>query len=259
VDGFLYRVGSTTNILGRPPKFFASSELHKQGNRFCSVYAVRQEDGWAIEKYAGTTSGFKGIVWSQRLWIDLDTEEAAQGARLILKERGLDHVVYTTGNRGLHIGVARDNRPSHILPGQDKEWVKANIPGADLSLYWHLHLIRLPGTIHEQTGLPKKLIDKVPGKALILPPLQPEQERTNPMGSDGRASLFSHWEIVSQLTEDKSQSRHGQLVRLALTLKEIGKVSFDEASWLCREVNRGFEEPKEELEIDRIVRWAYTK
>lgn len=256
---FLYRLGSTTNMLGRPPKFYHSRDLSKYGCRFSSVYAVREEDARYIEA-AGTASGFKGIVWSQRLWIDFDTEEAAKTAQLKLKELKYDHVVYDTGNRGCHIGILRDTMPSHTLPSEDKTWVANNLVGADLSLYWHLHLLRLPGCIHEKTGEPKKFLYKCEGSSIILPKVDAQVLVDEPSRKDkdaSRSSIFNHWNIVSHFTEGTG-SRHEQLLSLAGACKRDSGTNFEECLWIVLEVNSGFSEPKPEEEVRRIVKWVYN-
>jgi hypothetical protein len=257
-DKFVYRIGSTTNHLGRPPIFYHNSHLSNGELQYASVYAVREEDANAIQQ-AGTAAGFRGIVWSGRLWIDLDTQEASEAARAKVKELGYDHVVYDTGNRGVHIGISRPTMPSHTLPQQDKAWVSANIVGADLSLYWHLHLIRLPRVVHEKTGRPKRLLESVQGKALALPPWRPEEPKSEgvpPQAPQGRKSIFSTWEVISNLTPT---GHRRQLVELAVALCNNSKASIEEAMWVVKEVNRGFDVPKDEADIDRIIRWAYSR
>lgn len=261
VDGFIYRIGSLTKTIGRPPLFYDSCTLTSMGNKFCSLYSVRLEDAEAIEE-AGTAAGFRGIVWSQRLWIDLDTQEASTSAQTKIKELGYDYVIYDTGNRGVHIGIARDTHPSHTLPQQDKAWVQANIPGADLSLYWHLHLIRLPGVVHEKTGRPKKLVEQGKGKALILPKWNPEED-INIRGNKGlissqdsqRESIFSSWKITQNLMPTGLRR---QLVELAMSLNEQ-QVTLEECMWVVKEVNKGFSVPRDDNDIERIVNWVYNE
>lgn len=260
MDGYIYRIASSTNIIGRPPVFTSSDNLRKVGATFASVYAVTAGDASFIEQ-AGTAAGFRGTVWSQRLWVDIDTEEASTAAQKSLRELGYDHVIYTTGNRGCHIGILRDTKPSHVLPAQDKAWVQANIPGADLSLYWHLHLIRLPGTKHEKTGLPKRLIYRQEGKALTLPPYEPKEAGGNTDTSlrgvsPQRPSIFKTWEVMQHLTPT---GHRRQLVLLALALARDAKVSYDEALWVVRELNRGYDAPKDDSALIRILDWVYGK
>lgn len=263
-DDYKYRIGSYTNVLGRPPQFYDSGLLRQAGCTFASVYAVRSDDAQAIQETAGTAAGFKGIVWSQRLWIDFDdNKDGTDKARQLLIKEGYDYVEYDTGGRGTHFGITRDALPSHILPSLDKQWVKENMEGADLSLYWHLHLIRLPGTTHERTGKRKVLVGKQSGRSLILPKLlaEPAQlEAESRQSSADRQSIFKVWQVASNLTgSGVTGDRHRQIVLLAVALKNDAHVFMDEAMWVCLEVNRGFDEPKPEDEIVRIVKWAYGK
>lgn len=261
---FNYRIGSTTSILGCPPIFYRSDLLQQKGCSFASVYAVRREDAEAIAITAGTAAGFKGIVWSQRLWIDFDNQEGTIQARKLLKEREYDYVEYDTGGRGSHFGILRTTMASHTLPATDRLWVSENLPLADLSLYWHLHLIRLPGAIHERTGRTKTLVARQSGQPLILPKLLPDNKRdyrdTPKDDFKERPSIFACWQVVSLLTgTGVNGTRHKHLVDLALALKNDANISHDEAIWVCSEVNRGFDDPKHPEEVEKIVRWAYEK
>jgi hypothetical protein len=262
VDKYIYRLGSHTNHIGSPPRFYKASNINNGLNKFASVYSITGEDAFHIQE-AQTAAGFRGTVWSRRLWIDIDTAEAATAAKAKVKELGYDHVVYDTGNRGCHIGIARDALPSHTLPQQDKAWVQANIVGADLSLYWHLHLIRLPGVLHEKTGKPKRLIYSQEGKILALQPWV--QASTNNMGGTSgqapsgtplkRVSIFKTWEVMQHFVPT---GHRRQLVELAVALHRA-QVTKEEALWVVRELNRAYTVPKDENDLLRIVDWAYNE
>lgn len=261
---YRYRIGSTTNILGRPPQFYDSSSLHQGGCKFASVYAVTEEDAQAIQHSAQTAAGYKGTVWSQKLWIDFDDRQAGEEAQEALKNSGLAFVVYDTGNRGFHIGIGREAKPSHVLPLQDKQYVATTFPKADLSLYWHLHLIRLPGVAHEKTGEIKRLVYEQEGKALVLPLYEPPPAFTNTPGAlnqyqgKQRGSIFREWNVVDKLNPDPN-NRQGSLVNLALALKNDGNLNQEEALWVTAEANRGLDNPKSDNDIERIVKWVYEE
>jgi hypothetical protein len=72
-----------------------------------------------------------------------------------------------------------------------------------------------------------------------------------------RTSIFRCWGVVSNLTGGSVGERQKQLVTLAMSLKRDAKVSLDEAMWVAHEVNIGFDAPKADSEVNRIVRWAY--
>lgn len=260
ISEFHYYLVSPNNHIGRPPVFSNVAGAQAPTYNFASVYAIRKADAEAIHQ-AGTAAGFKGIVWSNRLWLDFDNMEAAERAERSLKETDYDFRVYDTGGgRGRHIGILRHAAPSHLLPLQDKAYAAASFPGCDLSLYWHLHLLRLPGAIHERTGKPKTLLYHREGKALVLPPyvptevVMPEVRQENSV----RPSIFSVWGVISNLAPLASEGdRHAQLVRLAKALQADANVTPEEALWVTMEVNRGFTLPKDEHEVEEIVKWAY--
>jgi len=260
MDNYIYRLVSDTNHISKPPIFQPSYRIAYSTALFASVYAVTAETAGRITE-AGTAAGFKGVVWSQRLWIDIDDNQRALEAQEWLKKEGYDHVVYTTGGRGCHIGVARSASPSHLLPQQDKLWVSTNLPGADLSLYWHLHLIRLPGTLHSSTGLPKRILYSQEGRSIDLPPFESTSPATNQINykaSEARQPFFKVWSVVQQLTPSEGQSRHKQLLQLSMALRNDAGASPEENMWMLQEVNRGFDCPKFQQELDNIVRWVYA-
>ena len=259
-DLYNHRLVSHTNVIGRPPVFVHNSRVAGPGVKFTSVYALREEDAKAIQA-AGTTAGFRGTVWSQRLWIDFDSYAAAERAESFLKKEGYDYVAYDTGGRGHHVGVLRHIAPSHLLPARDKDWVYANLQGADLSLYGHIHLIRLPGVMHERTGRPKVLFQSVRGRAIELPEYHPKEIRATKFApqSNERMSIFSNWAVVSRLTGNTQEGdRHRSLLILCRGLKEC-KVTVDEALWVMLEVNKGYNDPKPEEEVVRIAEWTYAQ
>lgn len=260
MDAYSFRLGSRDHTLGRPPKFYANSELLSSGCTFASVYAVTDLDAKAITE-AGSAANFRGTVWSAKLWVDCDTEEASKEVDNYLRKEGYAFTKYTTGNRGHHYGINRRASPSHLLPQQDKAFVKQHMPGADLGLYWALHLLRLPGVLHVKTGRPKTCIERVAGKSLVLPPFDVEEGSLQQVGglltSTTRPSVFSFWQVLSNLTPDGGKGRHKQLIDLAIALKREAGASKEEAEWLVLEVNKGFDEPKPESEALRAVEWAY--
>lgn len=256
---YSYRIGSVSTNYGAGPVFYEmGKEGFPKGVRFGSLYAVTRDDAAAIQE-AKTPAHFRGTVWSRRLWLDLDSQEAAGAVRERLLAMKLDYVEYTTGNRGCHLGVLRDSIPSHLLPLQDKAWVKEHAPEADMSIYWALHLFRLPGAIHEKTGKPKRQTAHIPGGALVHAPFQPQSAReagTIPPIAP-KTPIFGLWGVMSRLGPVEGGQRHKRLVELAVTLKNEGKLSPQETLWMLGQVNMGYGEPKSFEELNSIVEWAY--
>lgn len=227
---------------------------------FTSLYAVTQETAQAIEQ-AGTTSHFKGVVWSERLWLDFDSYEAAAAAERRLKEMGYGFHAYDSGGRGVHFGILRDTAPSHLLPAQDKAWATEHFPDTDPSIYSHLHLFRLPGTVHESTGRKKTLVLQVPGPALTHPKWENTYDTRRlshsvSNGSDPR-SVFDHFRVMSNTRPVPVGERHASLVRLCYALRDDARLSPFMALWWLGEANKLFDLPKTSEELEQITRSIY--
>lgn len=258
-DHHIHNVGKS---YGSRPEFALYSDLLGSGIQgFSSIYGVDASAAQAIQQ-EGTTTGFKGVVWSERLWLDFDSYEASDKAGKKLEEMGYDYIAFDTGNRGCHFGILRDAPPSHLLPARDKAWVKAHFEEADTSIYTHLHLFRLPGTIHEGTGKPKTFIGgNDTGKALILPERSEDYGKHyigNVSGNiSSGVSVFDNHRVMANTVPQRSGERHPTLVKLAYALQDHG-VAADSAFWWLSETNKLFDEPKEIECIEQIVRSIFT-
>lgn len=250
---FLY---SNSANYGSHPSFVPLADLPKEG--FQSIYAVTAETAAAI-KQAGTTKGFKGVVWSERLWIDFDDKDAAGRAETKLKEMNYEYNCYTTGNRGLHFGILRDNSPSHLLPALDKAWVKEHFPEADLSIYTHLHPFRIPGTKHEKTGRPKELLYGRGRGALVLPPLRKEEIQIDTVGQGGGKSVFDCFFVMANTIPVEAGQRHQTMVKLIYALKNDAQAPMEAALWWLLEWNKMLSEPKEHHELEKAIRSVYER
>jgi len=253
---YIFSLVSATADYGIVPNFAIVDESTHKG--FSSLYQVTAETAKAIEQ-AGTVKGFKGIVWSKRLWIDFDDSDAARAADRRLKEMGYDYVCYSTGNRGLHYGILRPIQPSHLLPLMDKAWVKEHFPKADTSIYTHLHPFRIPGTVHEKTGRPKILLFECRGSALTLPPLKREEMQIVSPGFKQGKSVFDCFYVMANTVPVSPGQRHETMVKLLYALKNDAGVSMDIAMWWASEWNRMLSEPKEDHEIEKAVRSIYER
>lgn len=226
---------------------------------FISLYKIDYNTAEAI-KSTGTTKEFKGVCWSERLWIDIDSGEAADRAEETLIKMGLDYVAYFSGRKGAHFGILREHEPSHLLPLKDKMWVMNNFPEADLSLYNAMHLFRLPGTVHEDTGIEKSLVSQSKTtRALKLLELEEVKSgnivSNSPMlPSNNSNSIFDSYRFMCQIKKVRNGNRHSTLVNACYALRDDVKIGLDAANFLVKELNKHFLEPKSEEEVEKIVR-----
>jgi hypothetical protein len=258
-DDYSYSLYSLRPDYGATPKFYHDSKLPATG--FSSLYKVDFATAQAIDK-AGTCKGFKGVVYSERLWLDIDGYEKADKVEEKLNVFGLAYISFDTGGRGAHFGISRSNVPSHVLPLQDKQWVQEHFPEADTSIYTHLHPFRLAGTEHSRTGRKKLQVGATVGKSLILPPFSNESPKTGSNSeafsrTPSEASIFDNF-FIQRNTQEVPQEgqRHAQLVRLIYALRDAG-YDVNIAKWWVSEVNKRFLPPKEEHEIEKTVQSIY--
>lgn len=261
VDGYEYFVYSPVKSHTTAPSFVHGT---KGLTGFSSLYAVTAESAKAIEQ-AGTTAQFKGVVWGERLWIDTDTYEAADEVEKRLREMEYGFVAYHSGGRGVHFGVDRVAAPSHLLPAQDKAWVQSHFQGcADTSIYTHLHLFRLPGTVHETHNQEKQLVLEVPGKTLVHPRWEKKDVSigTGLNSNVGSGSIFDCARVMANTMWARKNrvpigERHPTLVRITYALRDDAKASPDTALWWISEVNKLSEDPREPEHLEQIVRSVY--
>ncbi len=253
---YSHSIFNPTVGFGVSPKFVHRDQLPQQG--FGGTYFVTEETAEAV-KQEGTVKHFKGIVWSEYLWMDFDSYEAAERAENKLREMGYGFIAYDTGGRGAHFGVLRAHPPSHLLPHKDKQWVGEHFPEADTSIYTHLHLLRLPGSVHEKTGRKKERVVEVEGKALVLPRYEEKVLPSALKSSQQRTSVLKCFRVMSYSRPVARGDRQHSLVTLTYALKDDAQVDAAFALEWVRQVNLLYEEPKEDHELEKIVSGIYNR
>lgn len=215
--------------------FFDEAELPRKG--FQSLYAIPDMEAERLTE-ANSFAGYAGAAeGGHRLWVDCDDELSAKRAEAVALDQGLDYEVWTTGNRGAHIGIARHIEEHHLAPKADRNWVRENIPGADLSIYSALHLFRRPGAVHAKTGQKKQLVKSVPGDTLILTTPEATQHATV-QSTRSNSCVFDDNDILRLLiTPPKDGSRRRTFPTLAYALARSG-VSLNFAIECLWQVNR---------------------
>lgn len=260
---YIYHVLSDSLYYPKP-LLFVTSDLLPKRTGFASIYAISKTSYEAIKR-AGTVAGFAGEVWSERLWLDIDSYEVAESVELKLKAMGLDYVAYDSGSKGAHFGILREHAPSHLLPKKDRAWVTKHFPQADSSIYTPLHLFRLPNTTHEKTGRRKEIVsiceDKDKTRSIIFSEIEQKSLRSLPVISKGTSleeSLFKDARILQSIKEAKLGTRHKTLVTIAYALKDKG-TDLTNALWFLHECNKLFPEAKSEVEVEKILSGIYEK
>lgn len=227
-----------------------SSDLPRSG--FRSLYALTQEAANTL-KTAGTQAGYRGSVWSRQLWLDIDDASKVTAVTNRLEAKGLGYIVYSSGSKGYHIGIERLAEPNHLLPQMDKMWVKSNIPEADTSIYHHVAMFRLEGTIHDKTGNPKEFVREHPGNALSYD-FKMEKVKFDQESEAPNKSVFDDNITMMLTTPCDEGERHERLLNLGLRLKALNEPIDFISRWLYH-TNLLFTQPKPVEEINNIVRF----
>jgi hypothetical protein len=157
-----------------------------EGKRgFRSVYAYPAEVKKLIEERRSTADIHDQSVFSDKLFIDFDNVGCADTLEH-LNDLGVEHSVWTSGNRSFHIHVTVEPMLGPDVPYSQRMWVQQNIPDqADLTFYTHAGQFRLPGTLHEKTGQRKVKIQSFGGEPLVIPIVKRQLSVTSPRGSSG--------------------------------------------------------------------------
>ena len=256
MEPYNYYLYSSRKSYGAKPDFRVGDDLPNSG--FTSLYAVTSSTASALVQ-EGTTRLFKGVVWAPTIKIDVDSYEAAGRTECRIKELGLSYRAYDSGGKGAHFEIPRMAFPSQLLPYKDKQWVKANFPEADTSIYTHLHPFRLEGTIHEETGKKKELVSQGDGEILRLPDYDLASNIVNAdsVVSNNSVSVFSNFRIMSETMPQEGGERHYSLVRLCYALRDFG-LTASTALWWMLETNKMYSERKDDASIEKIVQSIFT-
>jgi hypothetical protein len=257
-DKYTFYLITPSHFHTSTPEFVHRDNLPSRTG-FSSLYAVTKESAQAIVS-ARTTKGFKGVVWSPELKMDFDTYESGRRAESKLKEMGYGYTIYDTGGRGVHFTIpVFGQHPSHVLPRLQNGFVGENFPEADKSIYTHLHLFRLEGTVHERTGGIKQSIGEYAGKILDLRDYTPRDEsrREGKTQEKTEVSVFSCNRVMFNSHPVDSGDRHRALVKLCYALKEEAGANKEFALMWMNQVNLSYSEPKEQHEVEKIIGSIY--
>ena len=144
--------------------------MNMQG--FQSVFGIPTEEAQKNSE-RGSSAGSTYPVYCDTLLLDFDDcPDKAALAEEYFKNVGAAYLKFDSGNRSVHFHVAIEPMCGVAVPGSIKQWVTANMEGADTSFYHNQGMYRLPGTVHRKTGRKKLLLDRASGGRLIIPMLE---------------------------------------------------------------------------------------
>lgn len=245
--------------------FFVELDRLKSLTGYESVYRFREDAAKAMYDRGSVVGCMNYAVWTDRLIIDLDDgSTTAKKLIKILDDLGLAYLIYFSGSKGYHFIIPCVPMFGLDVPYTQMKWVeKLGIP-FDTTLYRHNSMVRLPGTIHEKTGLKKKLIKIKKGKKLKFNKILDNPKRYQTwQGSEGVLStshlqnIFVKGLRLIRTTPGLGQ-RHTELWSIANDFANCG-ISFETAFELINQLNLNWgDSSKDEDEVYRAVEDAYN-
>lgn len=197
-------------------------------------------------------------VYSDTLFVDFDDGDSSiKRFQSILDSAGVGYELYFSGKKGHHFHVQIEPMWGSSVPWSQKMWVASlGIDTADTSIYRHTGLIRLPGTIHQDTGKKKELLLRKDGRRLEIPVIDMSEEEVYGASGDQldlvKGCTSIHRAVVHGVI---AGHRHNTLLAIAKHFMEAG-LSESACYEICSVVNGHFDEPKSEEEIRQCVRRA---
>ena len=248
----------------RDRAYFVSVDTLKGRHGFESVYRFSASAAETMQR-RGSIAGCSNFpVYTDRLLIDLDDGvTSAKRLKSILIKQNLAHLIYNSGNKGYHFLIPCKPMFDLDVPYTQRVWVEDLNINADLSLYRHNSMIRLPGTINEKTGKRKKLIAVNKGSKLVLDNIIENPDRYKVwQGSEDVISktfiqnIFSKGLRMLRVTPNPGR-RHTELWSLANDFAKSG-LDFETAYNVILKINDSWGiNAKEDSEVYRAVEDGY--
>jgi hypothetical protein len=225
---------------------------------YCSVYSFDEASAKEIEAN-GTSKGMdKYPVYTDKLWIDLDT--GLKGlSNAESKISGYRYNVYNSGGKGFHIEIFLDKMYSGTnVPYSQMELVKKLGIECDLSLYQSGRLISMVGRIHPTTGRKKEHELAYPGAFMTLEIKDPPKFELKPLDDSDKLKLgLAQLSIMANNFPGEGNRYDSQWKALS-SLKE-GGISYSTALDLVLAINNSWPIPRLEADVIKIARQIFNE
>jgi hypothetical protein len=248
----------TTVIRNGTPRLVPYKDKGKYTG-FTSVYGFLEDAADQINRSGSTKNISRLPVYSDVLYVDFDNQdEAAKEMESMLRDRNISFSMYHSGGRSIHFHVDIEPMAGVNVPDSQKYWMQENAPLADMSIYRHTGMYRLPFTFHAKyPGKQKKLLGCNEGAKLKIEnrPIV----KVSMVDTDENMSAKEHYKILGRLLHMPAAEgdRHRHALKIVTACKHSGE-SDDDARRLVGMWNKdACSPPKADWELDKIVRWVY--
>lgn len=226
---------------------------------FTSMYGYLEDAVKEIRR-TGSTRNFKRFpVFSDTLFVDFDNQdEAADDFRGLLESLEIRFDRYHSGGRSIHFHIPIEPMYGLNVPASQRYWMEKNAPLADMSIYKHAGLYRLPGTYHAKyPGNKKKLLDSSEGNKLVIenrPIIKVSMDN-----DDNEVSPQEAYMILGKLlhTEAAEGNRHPHAFKIVRACKASNQPESEAFLLLDMWNSDNCYPPKQDWELSKLVRWVY--
>ncbi len=199
-----------------------------------------------------STAGLGAVeVYSSSLLVDFDDcPEAALAMADMLS--AYQYVLFDSGGRSLHLHIAIEPMLGTHVPHWQKMFVKSIAPQADLSIYKHTGIFRLPGT-HHSNGRVKHALKFNAGAKLSIP--EPAIPMPSPQQDlDEDQDLVLMWLLDADGVEGE---RNKHVFQLARTCAKLGMPRHEAEELIAGWNQRKCHPPLQGMEMGLTINSGY--
>ena len=240
-----------------PPRLVPYAERYNHTG-FTSMYGYTQAAAEYIRQSSGTRGMKEFPIYSDTLFVDFDNEEeAADDFRGLVESLGHSFEMYHSGGRSIHFHIPIEPMFGQGVPDSQKYWMEQAAPAADMSIYRHAGLYRLPGTYHAKyPGQKKHLLYSSDGSILRIenrPQGQVVFEEEGP-----KDEAYFH-DILGKLLHMRASEgdRHKHAYKITMACRTSGKDEHYTRRLLGMWNRERCLPPKPDWELEKLINWVY--
>jgi hypothetical protein len=246
----------STVVRSGPPILIPYNDKYNHTG-FTSMYGYTDAAVDWIKTTKSTRELSKFQVYSDVLYVDFDNnEKAAKEFAVYLKLKNYTNEIYDSGGRSIHFHIPITPMFGYTVPQSQKMWMQEHAPEADMSIYKHTGLYRLPGTYHNKNAGNKKIwIDGIGGQILTIenrPTVQIPRDVSGDTPEEANRILgrLLHMKI-------SEGGRHPHAYNIVRACKGSGRDKEYARKLLNMWNDDNCYPPKAEHELEKLLRWEY--
>lgn len=228
---------------------------------FISVYGYAEDAQQAINQTGTTKKLSKFPVYSDILFVDFDdNEEAAEEFKIYLDSKTYSYDMYHSGGRSIHFHIPIEPMYGVTVPQAQKSWMENHAPSADMTIYRHSAIYRLPGTYHAKNpGKKKELLYSSKAENILYIENRPIVHTPKNMALDDLNVEEAH-DILGKLLNTKVEAgnRHKHAFKIATMSKLSDKNRDYSLHLLTRWNENNCFPPKYDWELEKLISWVYN-